>query len=99
MFRQRSIQRHERLVIDEPSLHIEQPRSEWSEKCDKDAGDHLTELFLSAAIDPDIEQLVHVEASPGRSSVEAMGFVKGVSARCDNRPVSMWTAAYGILGR
>ena len=86
LFREQPAQRHERLVIDETSLPIENPRSEWPEECDKDAGDHLTELFLWAAVDPDTEQLVHVAVSEGRSSVEALGFVKGVLARCDNRP-------------
>jgi putative transposase len=87
LFREQPVQRHERLVIDETSLHIEKPRETWPEDCDKDAGDHLIELFLWAAVDPDTQQLVHVAVSQGRSSVEAMGFVKGVVALCDNRPV------------
>ena len=40
-------------MIDETSLRIEQPRSEWPEDVDKDAGDHLIGLFLWAAVDPD----------------------------------------------
>jgi transposase-like protein len=86
LFREQSVQRHERLVIDETSLHIEKPRDDWPEDCDKDAGDHLTELFLWAAIDPDTQQLVYVTVTTGRSGVEALAFVKRVLARCDNRP-------------
>jgi len=63
LFRDQSVQRHERLVVDETTLHIEKPRSEWPKDCDKDAGDHLAELFLWAAVDPDTEQLVHVAVS------------------------------------
>ena len=86
LFRDQPIQRHERLVIDETSLHIENPRSAWPEECDKDAGDHRTELFLWAAVDPDTQQLVHVTVTTGRSRVEALAFVKGALARCDNQP-------------
>jgi transposase-like protein len=86
LFREQPVQRHEQLVVDETSLHIEKPRSEWPEDVDKDAGDHLTELFLWAAVDPDTQQLVHIAVSQGRSGVEALAFVKGVLARCDARP-------------
>jgi len=86
LFREQPVQRHEQLVVDETSLHIENPRSEWPEDVDKDAGDHLTELFLWAAMDPDTQQLVHIAVSQGRSGVEALAFVKGVLARCDARP-------------
>lgn len=86
LFREQPARRHERLAIDETSLHIEKPREEWPEDVDKDAGEHLTELFLWAAIDPDTQQLVHVAVTEGRSGVEALGFLKGVLARCDAQP-------------
>jgi len=86
LFREQRVQRHERLVIDETTLPIEKPREAWPEDCDKDAGDHLEDLFLWAAIDPDTQQVVHVAVSEGRGGVEAMGFLKGVLARCDNQP-------------
>jgi len=86
LFREQPVQRHERLVINETTLPIEKPREDWPEEVDKDAGDHLEELFLWAAIDPDTQQLVHVTVTTGRSGVDALAFVKGVLARCDNQP-------------
>lgn len=87
LFREQPVQRHERLVIDETSLFIDRDHDKLPEDADFDAGDHLDELFLWAAIDPDTRQIVHVAVTQGRSSVEALGFLKGVLARCDNRPV------------
>lgn len=40
-----------------------------------------------AAIDPDTEQILHVAITQGRGGVEALAFLKGVIARCDNKPV------------
>jgi putative transposase len=87
LFREQPVRRHERLVIDETSLHIEKPRADWPEEVDKDAGDHLEEVFLWAAIDPDTQQVVHVTVTGGRGGVEALAFLRGVLARCDNKPV------------
>ncbi len=87
LFRDQPVQRHERLVIDETSLHIDKPREEWPEDPDFDAGDHLEEVYLWAAIDPDTQQIVHVAVTEGRGGVEALGFIRGVLARCDTRPV------------
>jgi transposase-like protein len=62
-------------VIDETSLHLE--------RCDGE----LEEGFLWAAIDPDTLQLVPVTITDGRGGVEALGFINGALARCDNQPV------------
>lgn len=74
LFREQPVQRHERLVIDETSLQIERPDGD------------LDEVFLWAAIDPDTHQIVHVTVTEGRGGIEALGFINGVLARCDNEP-------------
>jgi transposase-like protein len=74
LFRTGPVRYHEALAVDETSLHIE-----------AEGGD-LTEVFLWAAVDPDTGEVAHVAVTESRGGVEALGFLRGVLARCRNEP-------------
>lgn len=74
LYRSADAKRHEELVVDETSLHIEQEDGE------------LEEVYLWAAVNPRTSEVVHVAVTDGRSGIEALGFVRGVLHRCTRRP-------------
>jgi transposase-like protein len=89
LFRAEPVRYHEELVVDETSLHIEDPEENEDGEGDEDEdedGDGLLAVFLWAAIDPATGEVVHVAVAEGRGGVEARGFLQGVLRRCRNRP-------------
>ena len=81
LFRHRPAQRHEVLVADETTIHVEHEDGE------------LEEYFLWAAINPRTEEVVYATVTQGRSGLEALGFVRGVLRYCTNVPYFLVDAA------
>jgi transposase-like protein len=46
-----------------------------------------TEVYVWAAVDMEIFEVIHIEVSPGRSDLDTILFIKQVSKRCRGDPV------------
>lgn len=74
LFREGPVRRHEELAVDETKLVLQ------GEDGDPEA------VFLWAAVDPATGEVAHVAVTESRGGIEALGFLRGVLARCGNRP-------------
>jgi len=54
--------------------------------------------YVWAAVDCDTLEVLHVDVSPGRSSLDALWFLREVLTRCRGRPLVRPTAVPGTIG-
>lgn len=81
LFRERPVKRHEVLVADETTVHVE-----------GEDGD-LEPYYLWVAVNPRTQEVVYATMTQGRSGLEALGFVRGVLQYCSNKPLFVVDAA------